>query len=127
MNQNFTSLIAHMSFPDSNQLLYTLGFLLLLVYIVSLVLIFMFALAQLNLLFNFRRFKKTKDNSDTFDFSDPNQIPFVTIQLPVYNELYVMERLLDNIVKLDYPCDKLEFQVLDDSTDESVATTALQI
>jgi len=79
MNQNFTSLIAHMSFPDSNQLLYTLGFLLLLVYMVSLVLIFMFALAQLNLLFNFRRFKKSKDNSITFDFSDPNQIPFVTI------------------------------------------------
>jgi cellulose synthase/poly-beta-1,6-N-acetylglucosamine synthase-like glycosyltransferase len=127
MNQNFTSLIAHMSFPDSNQLLYTLGFLLLLVYMVSLVLIFMFALAQLNLLFNFRRFKKSKDNSITFDFSDPNQIPYVTIQLPVYNELYVMERLLDNIVKLDYPSDKLEFQVLDDSTDESVATTALQI
>src|SRR5690606_61746 len=50
--------------------------------------------------------------------------PFVTIQLPVYNELYVVERLLKNIAEIDYPKDKLEIQVLDDSTDESVEITA---
>ncbi len=46
-------------------------------------------------------------------------IPFVTIQLPVYNELLVVERLIDAVVAIDYPRDKLEIQVLDDSTDET--------
>ena len=46
--------------------------------------------------------------------------PFVTIQLPIYNELYVVERLIDNIAKLDYPKDKYEIHVLDDSNDETV-------
>lgn len=114
-------------FITSNQLIYTIGYALLIIYICSLVLIFFFSLAQLNLLINLIKSKKQKDTGAKFDLSDPNQIPYVTIQLPVFNELYVMERLLDNIVKLDYPNDKLEFQVLDDSTDESVVSTAKQI
>ena len=48
-----------------------------------------------------------------------NSFPSVTVQLPVYNELYVIERLLESVSKIDYPHDKLEIQVLDDSTDES--------
>ena len=101
---------------------------IIVVYSAALILIFMYALAQLNLLFNYlSAHKSEKDDNEKFDLSDPNQIPFVTIQLPVFNELYVMERLLDNIVKLDYPSDKLEIQVLDDSTDESIETTAKQI
>jgi cellulose synthase/poly-beta-1,6-N-acetylglucosamine synthase-like glycosyltransferase len=87
----------------------------------------MYALAQLNLLFNYLSANKSNNKDEKFDLSDPNQTPFVTIQLPVYNELYVMERLLDNIVKLEYPSDKLEIQVLDDSTDESIETTAKHI
>jgi cellulose synthase/poly-beta-1,6-N-acetylglucosamine synthase-like glycosyltransferase len=88
------------------------------------VLILLYALAQLNLLFNYIKARKTKDKSEKFDFSNSKEIPFVTIQLPVYNELYVMERLLKNIAKLEYPREKLEIQVLDDSTDESVEITA---
>ncbi|WP_394365376.1 cellulose synthase family protein [Polaribacter butkevichii] len=84
----------------------------------------MYALAQLNLLFNYLKARKKVDNSEKFDFSNTKEIPFVTIQLPVYNELYVMERLLKNIAKLEYPREKLEIQVLDDSTDESVEITA---
>jgi len=45
--------------------------------------------------------------------------PVVTVQLPVYNEMYVVDRLIDSICALDYPLDKLEIQVLDDSTDET--------
>ena len=45
--------------------------------------------------------------------------PKVTIQLPVYNEKYVIERLIDAVCKLKYPKDKLEIHVLDDSTDET--------
>ena len=100
---------------------------IIVVYSTALVLIFMYALAQLNLLFNYLTANKSNNKDEKFDLSDPNQTPFVTIQLPVYNELYVMERLLDNIVKLEYPSDKLEIQVLDDSTDESIETTAKHI
>ncbi len=87
----------------------------------------MYALAQLNLLFNYLKARKKLDNSEKFDFSHPEEIPFVTIQLPVYNELYVMERLLQNIALIEYPREKLEIQVLDDSTDESIETTAAQV
>ena len=45
--------------------------------------------------------------------------PRVTIQLPVFNEVYVVERLIDAVCGLDYPRDRIEFQVLDDSTDET--------
>ena len=93
----------------------------------ALILIFMYALAQLNLLFNYLSAKKKQDQAPKFDLSNPDEIPFVTIQLPVYNELYVMERLLENISKMEYPKNKLEIQVLDDSTDESFQVTANHI
>jgi len=47
--------------------------------------------------------------------------PGITIQLPIYNEKYVIERLIDACVNQDYPQDKLQIQVLDDSTDETMA------
>jgi len=47
------------------------------------------------------------------------QLPRVTIQLPLYNERYVLERLIDETVKIDYPRELLQIQVLDDSTDDS--------
>jgi cellulose synthase/poly-beta-1,6-N-acetylglucosamine synthase-like glycosyltransferase len=87
----------------------------------------MYALAQLNLLFNYRSAQKKEDTSPKFDFTNSKEIPKVTIQLPVYNEMYVMERLLDNIVTLEYPREKLEIQVLDDSTDESIVTTGKHV
>jgi len=46
-------------------------------------------------------------------------LPRITVQLPVYNEMYVVERLVDAVVAFDYPRDQLEIQVLDDSTDET--------
>ena len=100
---------------------------IIVIYSTALILIFMYALAQLNLLFNYLSAKKNESKAPKFNLSNAHEVPFVTIQLPVYNELYVMERLLDNIVELDYPSDKLEIQVLDDSTDESIKTTAKQI
>tara|TARA_R110002051_G_scaffold3395_1_gene18272 strand:+ start:11513 stop:13003 length:1491 start_codon:yes stop_codon:yes gene_type:complete len=100
---------------------------IIVIYTIALLLIFAYSLSQLNLLFNYLRAQRKKDDSPKFDFTDPTQIPYITIQLPVYNEMYVMERLLDNIALLEYPQDKLEIQVLDDSTDESFATTAAHI
>jgi cellulose synthase/poly-beta-1,6-N-acetylglucosamine synthase-like glycosyltransferase len=46
-------------------------------------------------------------------------LPLLTVQLPIYNEMYVAERLIDAVCALDYPPDRLEIQVLDDSTDET--------
>ena len=100
---------------------------IIIIYSLALILIFLYSLAQLNLLFNYLKAKKKEDASEKFDINNPDETPFVTIQLPVYNELYVMERLLSNIAKIEYPKDKLEIQVLDDSTDESFETTAKQI
>ncbi|MEE3148243.1 MAG: cellulose synthase family protein, partial [Bacteroidota bacterium] len=100
---------------------------IVIIYTLALTVIFLYSLAQLNLLFNYLKAKKKKDDAPVFNFSNAEEIPFVTIQLPLYNELYVVERLLDNIAQIDYPLDKLEIQVLDDSTDESLQTTQRKI
>ena len=96
---------------------------IVIIYTLALTVIFLYSLAQLNLLLNYLKAKKKNDDAPVFDFSKAEEIPFVTVQLPLYNELYVVERLLENISKLDYPKNKLEIQVLDDSTDESLQTT----
>ena len=49
----------------------------------------------------------------------PGRLPRVTVQLPLFNEMYVAERLIDAVVKLEYPRELLEIQVLDDSTDDT--------
>lgn len=56
------------------------------------------------------------------------ELPRVTVQLPAYNEMYVMERLIDAVCALDYPSDRLDIQVLDDSTDETqtIARSAVE-
>ncbi len=104
-----------------------LEYIIITFYSIALLLIFLYSLAQLNLLFNYLSAQKKEDTSLKYNFANIEEIPFVTIQLPVYNELYVMDRLLENIVKLKYPIDKLEIQVLDDSTDESVKKTSQHI
>jgi cellulose synthase/poly-beta-1,6-N-acetylglucosamine synthase-like glycosyltransferase len=49
----------------------------------------------------------------------PDPLPLITIQLPIYNEMYVVDRLIDAVSRMDYPRDRLEIQVLDDSVDET--------
>jgi cellulose synthase/poly-beta-1,6-N-acetylglucosamine synthase-like glycosyltransferase len=51
----------------------------------------------------------------------PKRLPRVTVQLPIYNEMYVVERLLESVAAIRYPRHLLEIQVLDDSTDETAA------
>src|SRR5512132_1120615 len=53
------------------------------------------------------------------------RLPKVTVQLPIFNEVYVAERLLRSVSELDYPRNLLQIQVLDDSTDETRQITAL--
>ncbi|WP_422359198.1 cellulose synthase family protein [Reichenbachiella sp.] len=85
------------------------------VYCTALLAIFLFSLGQLHLTWVYTR--PQPKISPAFDQSYE---PRVTVQLPIYNEKYVAERLIDCVVKLDYPKEKLEIQVLDDSTDETV-------
>jgi len=54
-------------------------------------------------------------------------VPYVTVQLPVYNERYVVERLIDAVANLDYPREKMEIQVLDDSDDDSFDLAAARV
>lgn len=101
-----------------------LSYFIVILYSVSIILVFFYSLAQFNLLLNYLKSKKIKDQSVQFDFSKIEEIPYVTIQLPIFNEKYVIERLLTTIAQLEYPREKLEIQVLDDSTDDSVIDTA---
>ena len=57
----------------------------------------------------------------------PAVLPRVTIQLPIYNEMYVADRLIDAVCEIDYPRDLLEIQVLDDSTDETTDIAELAV
>ena len=105
----------------------TLAYFIIAIYSIALLLIFFYSLAQLNLLVNYLGYKKRNKVAPKYNLLDPKEIPFVTIQLPIYNEEYVMERLLENIAKIEYPKSKLEIQVLDDSTDNSVTETAERV
>ena len=105
----------------------TITYFIIAIYSISLLLIFFYSLAQLNLLVNYLGYKRRNKEAPKYNLLDPKEIPFVTIQLPIYNEEYVVERLLDNISKIEYPMSKLEIQVLDDSTDDSVHDTAKRI
>ena len=88
------------------------------IYTTALLYVTLYCIVQFHLLLKYGKSKKTRKSSPApYLYSD--DLPDVTVQLPIYNEQFVIERLIDNIVKLDYPPDKLQIQVLDDSTDET--------
>ncbi|MGA2458501.1 MAG: cellulose synthase family protein [Terriglobales bacterium] len=66
--------------------------------------------------------KKTTEPPAHFD-----ELPRVTVQLPIFNEQYVVERLLDAVCRLEYPREKLDIQLLDDSTDETVEVARILV
>ncbi|MEO7522506.1 MAG: cellulose synthase family protein [Ferruginibacter sp.] len=100
-----------------------ISYIIIIIYSLSLLMIFLYSLSQLSLLRNYIQSKKHKDDNCLFDLANAAEVPSVTVQLPVYNEKYVIERLLHCISRLDYPKSKLQIQVLDDSTDDSVVLT----
>ena len=99
--------------------------LLIILYAIPLLFVFTYSLIQLNLVYLY--LKNKKENCQSNRISDTVYEPVVTIQLPLYNEKYVVERLIDCITKIDYPKEKLEIQVLDDSTDESFDIAAKKV
>ena len=109
---------------DWNILWLGLAWIAIVLYSLALVLILVFSSTQAILAWNYTQSKKNPSQSPQWDFNQGNPYPLVSVQLPIFNELYVIERLLTAVTALDYPQSKLEIQILDDSIDESVALTA---
>jgi len=93
-----------------------LGYALFFIYVLCLLSILAYSLVQGHLTILYLRSKK-QGTEPTPPL--PHQLPFVTVQLPIYNEQYVVERLITKVAQLDYPHHLLQIQVLDDSTDET--------
>src|SRR5512146_935978 len=91
---------------------------LLIPYFVLLVILAAYGFHRYQLVWMYYRNKKNKTTEPKFRF---NQLPRVTIQLPLFNEQFVVDRLVDAVCSMDYPRDRLDIQVLDDSTDETVS------
>ena len=99
---------------------------LLIAYGLCLLLVFFYSVLQLSLAIAYVRNKKKKITKKAPVY-DPATTPKVTIQLPMYNELYVADRIIETIANFDYPSDKLQIQVLDDSTDETKDVIAKKV
>lgn len=97
----------------------------LIIFAISMGFIFIYSLIQLFLIINYWKSKKAEQIS--VKPIPEEDLPHVTVQLPVYNEMYVVERLIECVCEFDYPKDKLEIQVLDDSTDESIEIIAKKV
>ncbi len=96
------------------------------IYAGCLILIFFYSVLQFSLSIAYARNRKKK-LSEVKPVFDPNDTPKVTVQLPMYNEMYVAERIIEVVSQFDYPSDKLQIQVLDDSTDETTELIAKKV
>ncbi len=95
--------------------------LLFAVYTLALSFLFCYGLIQIHLVYQYLKHKKKL----RLPAPEPlTSFPFVTIQLPVYNESLVIARLMDAVAQFNYPAGRFEIQVLDDSTDETTAIIA---
>jgi len=93
-------------------------------YFVSLSILFVFGLHGFVMIYYYNKYRGVKPKQKELN---NEQLPMVTVQLPLYNELYVIERLINSVCEIDYPKDKLEIQVLDDSTDETIEVVAKSV
>lgn len=96
----------------------SLNYIIVILYTLCLLVIFFYSLVQLQLIYHYRKKNKSEIKASVYRKMSGN-LPHITVQLPIFNERYVAKRLLETISKLEYPKDKLEIQVLDDSTDET--------
>jgi cellulose synthase/poly-beta-1,6-N-acetylglucosamine synthase-like glycosyltransferase len=100
-----------------------LGTALLGTYYALLVLLSLFGLRRLFVLVQYYRLRRAIPRAELARTTD-EPLPVVTVQLPIFNEVNVVERLLASVTRLDWPPDRLEIQVLDDSTDETTPLVA---
>ena len=92
-------------------------FALLIPYFIVLILLAGYGIHRYILVYLYYKNRKNRTTEPSGHFAD---LPRITVQLPIFNEQYVVERLLDSVCKLNYPREKLDIQLLDDSTDETV-------
>ena len=90
---------------------------LLIPYFIVLILLAGYGMHRYILVYLYYKHREKRTIDPPADFED---LPNVTVQLPIFNEQYVVERLLEAVCKLNYPRERLDIQVLDDSTDETV-------
>jgi cellulose synthase/poly-beta-1,6-N-acetylglucosamine synthase-like glycosyltransferase len=90
---------------------------LLIPYFVVLILLATYGIHRYTLVYLYYKNKKNQTTEPEQKFAE---LPCVTVQLPIFNEQFVIDRLLQAVCRLDYPREKLEIQLLDDSTDETV-------
>jgi len=90
---------------------------LLIPYFVVLILLATYGIHRYTLVYLYYKNKKNRSTEPEEQFSE---LPRVTVQLPIFNEQFVVDRLLQAVCRLDYPREKLDIQLLDDSTDETV-------
>ena len=106
----------------------TTSYIIIAVYTLCLSYVLVYSFNQFDLALNYLKGKKKrKSEEDDQKLQLPDEVPVVTVQLPIYNELYVVERLIDCVCQFDYPKDKLEVQILDDSDDETVKLVAEKV
>ncbi|MDE3105151.1 MAG: glycosyltransferase family 2 protein, partial [Acidobacteriota bacterium] len=99
----------------------TFDVLLLIPYFIVMVILAFYGVHRYQLVWLYFKNKKNAARWDNPPMRWPEgELPYVTIQLPIYNEQFVIDRLIDACCRLDYPRDRFEIQVLDDSTDETV-------
>ena len=92
-------------------------YLFLAVYFCVLITVFIYASHRYYMLYLYYRYQKNKpEPKEKFE-----SLPRITIQLPVYNEVYVVKRLISAACEIDYPKELIDVQVLDDSTDDTNA------
>ncbi len=104
-----------------------LALLLVLVYGLCLSFIFCYSLVQVHLTYLYLKCPVKKLKTEPTILPQPADLPSVTVQLPIYNERYVVERLIDAVAAFNYPTDKLQIQVLDDSDDETIQLVAAKV
>lgn len=93
----------------------------LIIYTIATLFIFLYTFIQVHLLYGYLS-RKTKHQLriKTSEENGKDSRPFISVQLPMYNEPYVCKRLIDAVCNFNYPLDKFEVQILDDSNDETI-------
>ena len=94
---------------------------IVLIYAICLLTVLLFAITQVFLFLKFREARSQVIKNELSAFSLNDHLPRVTIQLPLYNEQNVVQALLEHVAAIEYPRDRLDIQVLDDSTDDTSA------
>jgi cellulose synthase/poly-beta-1,6-N-acetylglucosamine synthase-like glycosyltransferase len=99
---------------------------LLIPYFIVLIILAAFGGHRYWMVYLYYKHKKEKTTEPPSHFPADN-LPRITVQLPIFNEQYVVDRLLDAVCRLEYPKEKLDIQLLDDSTDETVEVARILV